>query len=244
MIMKLSELKNLVRKGIALFREDYTTDADGAIDMADPIILRNNTYDMNDQETTTKVANRRINPNPPGPDVEPDEVERAILKFTGESKKLRKRTQVDSNGCEVPAIVKKYAKPGKMPADKPLSMAKIIPKDNAKNKAKDKKMMLAKGKAKVKEDKYPDKAGWQGGHYRGNKEKIAAKKVQKKEATPLAKATGTCDEAAPKGWEGTIKAMKKDKKKGKTKIDNPWALAHYMKNKGFKSHRTKTGKKK
>ena len=39
-------------------------------------------------------------------------------------------------------------------------------------------------------------------------------------------------EAAPKGWEGTVKAMKKHKD-----IDNPWALAHWMKNKGYKSHK-------
>jgi len=40
------------------------------------------------------------------------------------------------------------------------------------------------------------------------------------------------NESAPKGWEGTVKAMKKHKE-----IDNPWALAHYMKNKGYKSHK-------
>jgi hypothetical protein len=40
------------------------------------------------------------------------------------------------------------------------------------------------------------------------------------------------DEKAPKGWEGTVKAMKKHKE-----IDNPWALAHSMKNKGYKSHK-------
>jgi len=39
-------------------------------------------------------------------------------------------------------------------------------------------------------------------------------------------------ESAPKGWEGTVKAMKKHKD-----IDNPWALAHWMKNKGYKSHK-------
>ena len=38
-------------------------------------------------------------------------------------------------------------------------------------------------------------------------------------------------ESAPEGWEGTVKAMKSHKE-----IDNPWALAHYMKNKGYKSH--------
>ena len=40
------------------------------------------------------------------------------------------------------------------------------------------------------------------------------------------------DEVAPKGWEGTVKKMKKHKE-----IDNPWALANYMKNKGYKSHK-------
>ena len=39
-------------------------------------------------------------------------------------------------------------------------------------------------------------------------------------------------EVAPKGWEGTVKAMKKEKD-----IDNPYALAHWMKNKGYKSHK-------
>ena len=40
-------------------------------------------------------------------------------------------------------------------------------------------------------------------------------------------------EKAPKGWEGTVKAMKKHG----DEIDNPWALAHWMKNKGYKSHK-------
>ena len=39
-------------------------------------------------------------------------------------------------------------------------------------------------------------------------------------------------EGAPKGWEGTVKAMKKEKD-----IDNPYALANWMKNKGYKSHK-------
>lgn len=39
------------------------------------------------------------------------------------------------------------------------------------------------------------------------------------------------NEVAPEGWEGTVKGMKKHKE-----IDNPWALAHWMKGKGMKSH--------
>ena len=39
-------------------------------------------------------------------------------------------------------------------------------------------------------------------------------------------------EVAPEGWEDTVKAMKKEKD-----IDNPYALAHWMKNKGYKSHK-------
>jgi len=49
-----------------------------------------------------------------------------------------------------------------------------------------------------------------------------------------ADATGVeeMNEAAPEGWEGTVKSMKKHKE-----IDNPWALAYYMKSKGYKTHK-------
>lgn len=54
------------------------------------------------------------------------------------------------------------------------------------------------------------------------------------------------DESAPEGWEGTVKAMK-----GHKDVSNPWALAHWMKKKGYKSHKkngseemTEEGKKK
>ena len=39
-------------------------------------------------------------------------------------------------------------------------------------------------------------------------------------------------EAAPEGWEKTVLAMKKHKE-----IDNPWALAHWMKKKGYHPHK-------
>lgn len=39
-------------------------------------------------------------------------------------------------------------------------------------------------------------------------------------------------ETAPKGWEKTVKGMKKHKE-----IDNPWALANWMKKKGYKSQK-------
>jgi hypothetical protein len=40
------------------------------------------------------------------------------------------------------------------------------------------------------------------------------------------------NEVAPEGWEGTVKAMKNEKG-----IDNPWAMAWWMKKKGYKSHK-------
>ena len=43
-------------------------------------------------------------------------------------------------------------------------------------------------------------------------------------------------EVAPPGFEGTVKAMKKHKE-----IDNPYALAWYLKNKGAKSHKNPDG---
>jgi antitoxin component of MazEF toxin-antitoxin module len=45
----------------------------------------------------------------------------------------------------------------------------------------------------------------------------------------------TVNEAAPEGWEKTVLAMKKHKE-----IDNPWALAHWMKKKGYQSHKKET----
>lgn len=51
-------------------------------------------------------------------------------------------------------------------------------------------------------------------------------------AEPDLSIAGSAKEAiAPPGWEGTVKHMKKEKK-----IENPWALAWSMKNKGFNSH--------
>ncbi len=40
-------------------------------------------------------------------------------------------------------------------------------------------------------------------------------------------------EKSPEGWEGTVKALKKHG----DEVDNPWALAHWMKEKGYKSHK-------
>jgi hypothetical protein len=44
------------------------------------------------------------------------------------------------------------------------------------------------------------------------------------------------NEAAPEGWEKTVLKMKKHKE-----IDNPWALAHWMKKKGYHPHAKEEG---
>jgi hypothetical protein len=43
-------------------------------------------------------------------------------------------------------------------------------------------------------------------------------------------------ESPPEGWHGTVAAMKQHHHTGKGKITNPYALAHYMANKGDKPH--------
>lgn len=48
----------------------------------------------------------------------------------------------------------------------------------------------------------------------------------------MAAMTESVNEAAPEGWEKTVLAMKKHKE-----IDNPWALAHWMKKKGYQQHK-------
>lgn len=42
-------------------------------------------------------------------------------------------------------------------------------------------------------------------------------------------------ESSPEGREGTVKAMKSH-----SEIDNPWALAHYMDNQGYESHKNES----
>lgn len=61
-------------------------------------------------------------------------------------------------------------------------------------------------------------------------EDIIARAVHKVEE--LAGSSDEMEEAAPKGWEGTVKAMKDEEE-----VDNPYALAHWMKKKGYKSHK-------
>lgn len=55
----------------------------------------------------------------------------------------------------------------------------------------------------------------------------------------LPKTSRIVSEVAPKGFEGTVKAMK-----GKKEITNPYALAHWMKSQGYQSHKTASGKDK
>jgi hypothetical protein len=43
------------------------------------------------------------------------------------------------------------------------------------------------------------------------------------------------NEVSPPGWHGTVRAMKTHKKAA-SKIDNPYALSWWMKNKGAKPH--------
>ena len=63
----------------------------------------------------------------------------------------------------------------------------------------------------------------------------AASNYHEYQSTPAPMASNVpVAEKAPEGWEGTVKAMKDE-----PGIDNPWALAHWMKNKGYKSHKGK-----
>jgi hypothetical protein len=69
----------------------------------------------------------------------------------------------------------------------------------------------------------------QGSKYGGSKQKEEPKEDMKEDVESV-------DEKAPPGFEGTVKAMKKHKN-----IDNPFALAWSMKNKGYKSHKKADG---
>ena len=70
-----------------------------------------------------------------------------------------------------------------------------------------------------------DNPCWKGYHPVGTKKKNGR-------TVPNCVPKEDVEESSPKGWEGTVKAMKKNKD-----IDNPWALANWMKSKGYKSHK-------
>jgi hypothetical protein len=65
-------------------------------------------------------------------------------------------------------------------------------------------------------------------HEYGHEEEKTDKPVDQDMATMAE----SVSEAAPEGWEKTVLAMKKHKE-----IDNPWALAHWMKKKGYHPHK-------
>jgi len=58
-------------------------------------------------------------------------------------------------------------------------------------------------------------------------------------ATATKKTSYSVFEKSPEGWEGTVKHMKNH-----PEVDNPFALANYLKKKGAKSHHFKSGKHK
>jgi len=96
-------------------------------------------------------------------------------------------------------------------------------------------------------DKSQTPPGRDGGNDEASKKEYAAqittpKKVAKagaKMLNKIFKPKQDMKEVAPPGFEGTVKAMKKHKD-----IDNPWALAWSMKNKGYKSHKKADGTQK
>jgi len=73
-------------------------------------------------------------------------------------------------------------------------------------------------------------------HYKTGVEKTKMAAARKAAQIHMNEEVESVDEKAPPGFEGTVKAMKKHKD-----IDNPFALAWSMKNKGYKSHKKADG---
>lgn len=63
-------------------------------------------------------------------------------------------------------------------------------------------------------------------------EELKNRPVQPAPVEGAPKAASSKTAVAPEGWEGTVKEMKKDKS-----IDNPFALAHWMKGEGYTPHK-------
>jgi hypothetical protein len=100
---------------------------------------------------------------------------------------------------------------------------------------------LAKGgqiqKLPYKNPRKADKTDYGSKHIGGGGDKMKSSRTGMAAKTQGAKVVGVGqEESAPPGWKGTVKAMKKHKD-----IDNPFALAWSMKNKGYKSHKPNVG---
>lgn len=70
MKLSINELRHLIRQTVKELKEEFKVNADDELDIGDPTIIWNKAYDMDDQETSTKVANRTIT-------IDPEEVEMA-----------------------------------------------------------------------------------------------------------------------------------------------------------------------
>jgi len=100
--------------------------------------------------------------------------------------------------------------------------------------------VISEIKSMTEMDKSQTPPGRDGGNDEASKKEYAAKIITPKKVAKdgekmlnkIFKPKQDMTEVAPPGFEGTVKAMKKHKD-----IDNPWALAWSMKNKGYKSHK-------
>ena len=130
-----------------------------------------------------------------------------------------------------------------IPAGKPRNFVAKNMKGGGAGAHKDKKKAEKQGDTKHKKSLMPmetalrDKEDYQAKRKAlddlGRNKDVDQKAVQQRrlDLDKEAKSKGMT-EVAPDGWEGTVKAMKKHKE-----IDNPYALAWSMKNKGYKSHK-------
>ena len=141
---------------------------------------------------------------------------------------------VSTGGMGTNSVATAPSKTGKMirrqkPTDNALDSGKLFQETNTAEGKEDKIAQLKKDHATA--------VHWSKNETSPQKREAARQKAEKikghlEKQYKQGVAEGELDEVAPKGWEGTVKAMKKHKE-----IDNPWALAHHMKNKGYKSHK-------
>lgn len=131
------------------------------------------------------------------------------------------------------------------------AQAKIDTRTTAQRKADTDKMLTNRAAAKPKVTHQPSKPSTPEQQIKNQNDSMAKSYASHKPGQYVGDSVGhpkdtniiseieSMTEVAPPGFEGTVKAMKKYKK-----IDNPWALAWSMKNKGYKSHKKADGTQK
>ena len=111
MKIKLRDLKKNISETLKYVGEEIAVDADGTIDLADPTIIWNDLYNLDDQPSFVKMALASINYDLPPTDNEYGmEVDQETATLLGKGARKKGNVKLTSYGNDIPWSIDRYAK--------------------------------------------------------------------------------------------------------------------------------------